>query len=68
MHHFLWGTGVVPAATSGGSHPPRALKLGKVPAADLVAGQRVRCQVTDVEAGEVTQEVVIGYPAGGRDG
>lgn len=68
MRHFLWTTGVVPAAAGDGSHPPRALKLSKVPAADLVAGQRVRCQVTDVEAGEETQEVVVGYPAGGRDG
>lgn len=60
-------TGVVPAAASGGPHPPRALELGEVPAPSLAARQRVGGQVADVKAGKVTQEVRVGHPAGGRE-
>lgn len=56
-------TWVVPAASGGGADPPRAFELAEDPAADLAAAQRVRCQVTDVEAGKLTQEISVGHPA-----
>ncbi len=59
----LMFTLVVPAASGGGANPPHAFELAKAPLANRVAAQPIRCQVTDVEARKLPQEIRVRHPA-----
>lgn len=55
-------TGVVPATAGGAPSPPAAFKHGGVPEADGVLTDSVRGQITDLQPGELTQELLEGHP------
>ena len=55
-------TCVIAAAASSGADPPCPFKLVVVPVAHFVALERVRGQVTDLQPGELPDEVWIGHP------
>lgn len=55
-------TGVVPAASGGGSSPPAAIELGQSPLRDGVVAQGVGSQVTDLQSGVMSQEVRERHP------
>ncbi len=55
-------TGVVPAASSGASSPPAALKHHSGPKTGGVLTESVRGQITDLQSGELTLKVLEGHP------
>lgn len=55
-------TGVVPATTGGAPSPPAAFKHSGVPEADGVLTEGVWGQITDLQPGELVQEVLEGHP------
>ena len=55
-------TCMIAAAASGGADPPHPLKLVVVPVAHVIACERVWGQITDLQLGEVPDEVWIGHP------
>lgn len=55
-------TRVVPAASGGASSPPAALKHHGGPKTGGVLTESVRAQITDLQSGELTQELLEGHP------
>lgn len=60
-------TGMVPAAPRRAPSPPAPLKHGGVPEPGGVLVQSVRGQITDLQPGELTQELLEGHPEGQTD-
>lgn len=56
-------TGVVPAASSGGSSPPGAIELADAPVFDRLIFDGVRGQSAQLNTTVVTAEVAEGHPA-----
>lgn len=56
-------TGMVPAASGGGSSPPGAIKLADAPVFDGVVLDGVGGQSAHLDTRVVTQEVGEGHPA-----
>ena len=55
-------TGVVPAAARRAAPPPPALERGGRPEGGGVLGEGVGGQVTDLQPGELTEELLEGHP------
>lgn len=59
-------TWVVPAASGRAASPPLSLVQGGAPLFQLALLQSVRCQVADLQPGELAQEVTERHPEGGE--
>lgn len=55
-------TWIVPAAPGGASSPPAALKHHSAPEPGGVLAESVRRQITDLQPGELTQELLERHP------
>ena len=55
-------TGMVPAAAGGAPPPPAPFKRHSGPEAGGVLTEGVRCQITDLQPGELTQELLERHP------
>lgn len=55
-------TGMVPAAPSGASSPPAAFERHCGPEAGGVLAESVWGQITDLQPGELTEELLEGHP------
>ena len=55
---------MVPASPSSAASPPRAVELDGVPVAQAVVTKGIRSQVTDLQAGKLSQELLEGQPTG----
>lgn len=55
-------TWVVPAASGRAASPPLSLIQAGVPLLQLVVLQGVSCQVAELQAAELAQEVIEGHP------
>lgn len=56
------GTWVVPAASGRAASPPLSLVQGGAPLLQLAFLQSIRCQVADLQPGELAQEVAERHP------
>lgn len=57
---------MIPAAPGSAPPAPRALKHLCVPSAELILGEGIRGQVTDLEPGELPHEVPERHPVGDK--
>lgn len=60
-------TGMIPAAPSCASSPPAPLKHCGVPETGGVLAQSIWGQITDLQPGELTQELLERHPDGRTD-
>lgn len=55
-------TCVIAAAASSGAHLPHPFELVVVPVVQIIACERIWSQVTDVQSGELLDEVRVRHP------